>query len=166
MARMSLKRALRVWPPHPGQLLGHHEFGLGGIDRRLFDRHLHSIRLGIEFDQHVAFFHPVVILDQNARHLARDARGDKSDVAIHVGVVRGYGIQRVQNFGDSQDERDHHQQDDNREQPPSPFPWLANRRFRRFNLCRVLRCLRLRFFGSHNWVLFYEVEIGQVPNQS
>ena len=66
---------LEAQTPRRGDLtahcgLGDHEVRLRRIDRRLLDRDLDVIRLGVEFDEHVAFFHPIVVLHKHARHLS------------------------------------------------------------------------------------------------
>ena len=88
--------------------LRHHQFGLGRDDSRLFNRHLHTIRLRIEFHQDIPFFHPVVIFDQDPGHLSGDARSDKGYVTIYVGVVSRDSIEGADNFGDAEEQGDHH----------------------------------------------------------
>ena len=67
--------------------LGDNEVRLRGIDRGLLDRNLYAIRLPVELDEQVAFFHPVVVLNKHASHLTDDARCDERDVTIHVGII-------------------------------------------------------------------------------
>ena len=55
--------------PHLGLRGG--QVGFGGGHGRLLDVDLDLVRLPVELDQQVALPHPVVVLDQDAGHLAR-----------------------------------------------------------------------------------------------
>ena len=122
--------------------LGRYQLRLRGIDRRLFDRDLHAIRLGVELDQHVAFLHAVVVVDEDARDLARDARRDKSYVAIHISVISRDRVPGVKSFRDYEQQEQRPGDDDQRLAPASDPPrWRRDR-----CLCRRRRGIRFRFF--------------------
>jgi len=74
--------------------LCHDEVRLSGVDRCLFDRDLNLIWLGVKFDEHVAYFHAIVIVDQHACHLAADARRNEGYIAVHICVVGRDSVQR------------------------------------------------------------------------
>ena len=89
----ALAARLRDLTSHRG--LGRNEVRLGGIDSRLFDRDLHAIGLGVEFDQHIAFFHAIVVVHEDASDLTCNSRSDEGDVAVHIRVIRGNGAKRT-----------------------------------------------------------------------
>ncbi len=86
--------------------LGYNEVRLRGIDRGLLDRDLYAIRLRVELDEHVAFLHPVVVLNKHAGHLTDDARCDESHVTIHIGIIGRDGVPRVDNAWNDNEEKD------------------------------------------------------------
>ncbi len=125
--------------------LGGDEIGFRGIDRRLLDVHLHLVRLGIEFDEQVAFLHTIIVVDQHARHLPTDAWRNESHVAIHISVV---GRDRVQGMDHprhavEQRHRNKDQADDHAH--PTGFARRGRRRWGRGlgrGRCRYIPCLR------------------------
>ena len=62
------------------------------VNSRLLYGHLYLIRLRIEFDEHVAFAHAAIVVHEHSHHLPRNARRNKGDVAIHVGIVGRDGV--------------------------------------------------------------------------
>jgi hypothetical protein len=64
------------------------------IDSRLFDRDCDLKRLLVQLDEKVSLVHPVVVVDEDARHLALDAGGDEGDVTVDVCVIRRNGVER------------------------------------------------------------------------
>jgi hypothetical protein len=93
--------------------LGYDQICLRGVNRSLFDGDLHLKRLRIELNHYVAFFYPVVVINQNLRDLSADARGDESDIAVHVSIVSRNGMPCVKNPGN--DDEDEEQHTDNNE---------------------------------------------------
>jgi len=79
----------------------------------LVDCDLHLKRLRIQPNQDIAFFYPVVIINQNLRDLSAHARGDESDIAVHVSIVSRNGMPCVKNPGN--DDEDNQQHADNNE---------------------------------------------------
>ena len=84
---------------------GGDEIGLRGIDRRLGDVHLHLVRLLVELHQQIALVHAIVVIHQNAHHLAGHARGDERDVAVDVRIVGGNRIERFDKPANGGDHR-------------------------------------------------------------
>jgi hypothetical protein len=76
--------------------LCHDEIRLSGVDRCLFDRDLNLIWLRVKFDEHFAYFHAIVIVDQNACHLTADARRNEGHIAVHIRVVGRDRVQRTE----------------------------------------------------------------------
>src|SRR5262249_8342759 len=76
----------------PRVSLSQHKVRLGGVNGRLLDCDLHSERCGVKLYQYIARLYPVVVIDQNARHLSGHARCDKGHVTIHVRVVGRDGV--------------------------------------------------------------------------
>ena len=58
------------------------------IDGRLFDRDGDLKGLLVQLDQKVSFLYAVVVVDQDARYLAFDARGHERDVTVDVCIIR------------------------------------------------------------------------------
>ena len=73
---------------------GHLQVCRRRIDSRLFDRDRDLKRLLVQLDQKVAFAHPVVVVDENARDLAFDAGGDERDVTVDICVIRRNRVER------------------------------------------------------------------------
>jgi len=67
--------------------LGYDQVRPGRIDCCLFDRDLHLVRLRVEFDQHVAFLHSVVVVDQDPSHLADHTGRDEGHITVHIRVI-------------------------------------------------------------------------------
>jgi hypothetical protein len=90
------------------------------LNGRLFDCDLHLKRLRIKSNQDIAFFYPVVIINQNLRDLPADARSDEGDIAVHVSIVSRNGVPRVKDPGDD-DEDDEQYANDNERAARSKF---------------------------------------------
>ncbi len=71
----------------PNLVFSHFQIRSGGGHHGLLQIDLNLVGLLIEFDKHIPFANPVVIVDQNFGHLARHAGRDEGDVAVHVSVV-------------------------------------------------------------------------------
>jgi hypothetical protein len=56
--------------------------------------------------QHVAFFHPIVVVDQNTGYLAADPRRDERHIPIHIGVIGRDGVKRADDKRDSNEKKD------------------------------------------------------------
>jgi hypothetical protein len=67
----------------PGRL----EIRLCGIDGRLLHCDCVPKWLVIQFNKKISLVHTVVVIHQNPRNLAMDARSDERHVAVHEGVV-------------------------------------------------------------------------------
>ncbi len=74
---------------------GNGEIRLCGIDRSLLDRDLHAIGFRVEPDEHITLLHSIVIVDQDTRHLADDARCNEGHVAVHIGIIGRNGVPRM-----------------------------------------------------------------------
>ena len=108
-------------PPAAHVRVGHDQLGLRDLHRRLPDGDLHPVRLRVELDEHVAFLDAVVVLHEHAGHLPGHARRDEGDVAVHVGVIGGNGVQRVEDFR-QRDEQEHRQQREGSDELPRETP--------------------------------------------
>jgi hypothetical protein len=84
------------------------------INGRLFDCDLDLKRLRIEPNQDIAFFHTVIVINQNLRDLAAHARRNESDIAVHVSVVSRNGVPRVKDPGNGDKNDKQHAKDDKR----------------------------------------------------
>ena len=73
---------------------GHLQVRRRRIDSRLFDRDCDLKRLLVEFDQQVSLVHPVVVVDEHARHLAFDPGGHERHVTVDIGVVGRNRVER------------------------------------------------------------------------
>ena len=108
--------AARLADSGAGLGLGDGEVGLGLDHGGLGDGDLHLVGLLVELDEDVAFMDAVVVIDEDAGNLAGNARGDKGDVAVDVGVVGRNGVQGF----DEQAAADH----EHDEQSGSGNDWL------------------------------------------
>jgi hypothetical protein len=100
--------------------LCHYKLSLRRIDSGLLDCDLHAIRLRIELDQNITFFHAVVVVNQNASDLSAHARCHESYIAIHVSVVGRDRVPRMKNSRD--DHKDNYQRtEDNERDAQSTF---------------------------------------------
>ena len=68
--------------------LRHPQFRLGRRQVGFLDPDLNLVRLLVELNDQVSLLDAIVVIHQHLDDLAGDARGDKRDVAVHVGVVR------------------------------------------------------------------------------
>ena len=89
-----LHRVLQCSAPAHGLCFKAAHFGLGhlqvrrcGIDSRLFDRDCDLKGFLVQLDKKVAFAHPVVVVDEDPRDLALNARGHESDVTVDIRIV-------------------------------------------------------------------------------
>lgn len=91
-----------------GLRIRHSEIEIRLLDRlrRLFDLDLNLIRRGIEPHENVPFLHLIVILNEDGRNLPGHPRCDERNVAVHVGVVRGNRVKRVDDPPPAEDQND------------------------------------------------------------
>jgi hypothetical protein len=61
--------------------------------------------LRVKLNQHVAFFHPIVVVDQNTGYLAADPRRDERHIPIHIGVIGRHGVKRTDEARDSDEKK-------------------------------------------------------------
>jgi hypothetical protein len=78
-------------PAHGG--LRGDEVGLGRFQGCLLDGDLHAVRLLVEHNEDVSFVDAVIVIDEDLRDLPGNARGDEGDVAVHISVVGGFGVE-------------------------------------------------------------------------
>jgi hypothetical protein len=86
--------------------LRHHEVRLRGIDRCLFDRHLHAKWLRVELNQHIAFLYAIIVIDQYSQDLTWYPRRYERYIAIHVSVIGRDGMPGAKNPRDDNENND------------------------------------------------------------
>ena len=75
---------------------------------------MHLKWLRIELNQDIAFFYPVIVINQNLRDLAAHARRNESDIAVHVSIVSRNGVPCMKNPGNDDENDRQHAKDDKR----------------------------------------------------
>jgi hypothetical protein len=119
---------------------------LSDPDLSLRDIDLDLIRLLIKLHEQVAFAHTIVVVHQHAHDVTGHSRGDKGDVAIHVGVVSGHCPEGCDHSGDRfvQGQYDEH----GASGPHPPWPPL------RLLPCWGLRDWRIGIRRAYGWRQF------------
>ena len=71
-----------------------------GGDDRFFQIDIDFVRLLVEFDENVSFFHAVVVIDEYFHHLSGHAGGHEGNVAVDIRVVGGNGVEHSLDGGE------------------------------------------------------------------
>ena len=155
LQRPAPAHGLRFDAAHFG--LRYREFSRRRIHRRLFDRDCDLKGLLVQLDQQVSLVDPVVVVDEDARHLAFDAGGHERHVTIDVGVIGRDGVERRLDPGNTEPKRacqDHKAQCS--EQRPSPPGGLRGLGQDCRSAGRVLRgWARIRLAGRSRLVAWF-----------
>jgi hypothetical protein len=98
------------------------QFRLRGIDRCLFDRHLHAKWLRVELKQHIAFLYAIIVIDQYSQDLTWYPRRYERYIAVHVGVIGRDGVPGVKRARNDYEDEQKGAHNDKRWSPPElPF---------------------------------------------
>ena len=84
------------------------QVGFRGVDRCLLLGDRNPVRLLVQCGEEISLVHPVVVIDQNAGNLSRNAGRNKCHVPINVGVVRGDGAEHLLDPRDAEHEENCH----------------------------------------------------------
>ena len=139
-------------PREPAHLrLRGDEVGLGGRNGGAGDVDLELVRLPVQLDEQVALVHAIVVVDEDTRHLAGNARRDERDVSVHEGIVRG---DRIPSGDDPGDAGDQEQESEDAGDRPAPAPPagpapLGRLRCRGLCGCRDTACVRCALDCRH-----------------